>query len=238
MQRTGDLLRLLPEGGVSALDVGARDGHFAQLLAERYARVVALDLEKPQFTHPKVECVQGNATKLQYADASFDLVFCAEVLEHIPMPFLEQACAELARVSRKHVLIGVPFRQDTRVGRTTCRACGQPNPPWGHVNSFDEERLARLFSACDVVTTSFVGRSNESTNAVSAFLMDLAGNPYGTYDQDESCIHCGRALEKPAERSLFQKLCTKAGFYTRSLSRPWKGEHPNWVHILFAKREG
>ena len=236
-RRTEDLLRLLPGGGGEALDVGAREGHFSRLLADRYARVVALDLGKPAFEHPNVDCVQGDASALEFADDSFDLVFCAEVLEHIPTPLLGKACAELGRVSRSHLLIGVPYRQDTRLGRSTCYSCGGKNPPWGHVNSFDEQRLMVLFPGYEVVNTSFVGESDETTNFLAAFLMDLAGNPYGTYTQDEPCVHCGKLLLAPPARSVFQKVCTRLGFYASQATRALKGRHPNWIHMLLRKRE-
>ena len=236
-RRTDDLLRLIPGGSGTALDIGARDGHFSRLLADRYSKVVALDLEKPVFEHPKVECVKGDASALQFADNSFDLVFCAEVLEHIPTHLLDKACAELGRVGREHLLIGVPYRQDTRVGRTTCYSCGEKNPPWGHVNSFDEARLASLFSGYELIGTSFVGETDETTNFLSAWLMDLAGNPYGTYTQDEPCVHCGKSLLRPPARSVFQRLCTRLGFYANRATRPLKGTHPNWIHILLRKRE-
>ena len=45
--RTDDLMRLISSKGQSALDVGARDGHFSELLAERFESVTALDLENP-----------------------------------------------------------------------------------------------------------------------------------------------------------------------------------------------
>jgi ubiquinone/menaquinone biosynthesis C-methylase UbiE len=76
--RTDDLLRLIPICGGVALDVGARDGHFSKLLAEKFDNVIALDLEQPSIEHQKIRCAKGNASDLHFKDASFDLVFCAE----------------------------------------------------------------------------------------------------------------------------------------------------------------
>jgi hypothetical protein len=52
-KRTADLLRLIPTHGRSALDIGARDGHFSRLLAERFDQVTALDLTEPDISHPR-----------------------------------------------------------------------------------------------------------------------------------------------------------------------------------------
>jgi SAM-dependent methyltransferase len=237
-ERIADLMALLPSNIKTALDIGARDGFISKLLAERFPRVTALDLEQPSIDHERIHCVKGDVTALNFPDASFDLIFCAEVLEHIPTKILSKACSELSRVSNRYVIIGVPYKQDIRVGRTTCRACGKKNPPWGHVNSFDESRIRRLFAACEVVKTSFVGIADTGTNFLSCFLMDMAGNPYGTYSQDEPCVHCGAVLKSPPERNLLEKVLTRAAFYARNAQTPFLKQHPNWVHILLEKRTG
>ena len=231
--RTEDLLRILPRGRRSVLDIGARDGHFSRLLTDYFEEVTALDLEKPPFEIPRVATVKGDATRLEFADNSFDCVFCAEVLEHIPD--VRKACREIARVAKHAIVIGVPFEQDTRVGRTTCRACGKPNPPWGHVNSFTEGRLLSLFDGCRVMSKSFVGVNREATNALSAALMDLAGNPWGAYTQDEPCIHCGARLIPPGERLLWQKICSALAVRINRAQLPFTRPHGNWIHLVFSK---
>lgn len=235
-KRTDDLLRLSPKSGGTALDIGARDGHFSLFFAERFAQVIALDLSQPAIVHPKVSCVQGNAASMQFETVSMDFVFCAEVLEHIPTHLLQQTCNEIQRVARGKILIGVPYKQDTRVGRTTCYSCGAKNPPWGHVNRFDEARLASLFSDCVVDEVSFVGSTTERTNPISALLLDWAGNPYGTYTQDESCIHCAARLVSPPARNIGQKVLTKLGYWARKPSTLFASPRGKWIHVLFSKR--
>jgi len=233
--RTNDLLRLMPASGKTALDIGARDGYFSLLLAERFEKVIALDLNKPTISHPKIVCLEGNAANLELPDCSIDFVFCAEVLEHIPKTILSTVCRELERVCTDKLLIGVPYRQDIRVGRTTCYSCMGKNPPWGHVNSFDEYCLENLFPGCSIEATSFVGTSTEKTNALSVLLMDFAGNPYGAYDQEEPCIHCGRSLVQPPERNFSQKVLTKLAFIARSSTGLLAKPQGNWIHMLLSK---
>lgn len=231
--RTADLMRIVPRGRASVLDAGARDGFFSRMLSDVFPSVTALDLELPGFDHPDVVRVAGDITNLEFADESFDCVFCAEVLEHVPD--LERACRELQRVARHELVIGVPFEQDIRVGRTLCRTCGRNNPPWGHVNSFSERRLLELFSGLRVVSKSFVGTNGERTNFVSAKLMDWAGNPWGTYDQEEGCIYCGMNLVAPERRPAWQRTCSKVASILNRIQRPWVRPHGNWIHIVFSK---
>ncbi len=233
--RTLDLTAMLPRGEEAILDIGTRDGHFAKLFTKWYPRVVALDLERPSWAFHGVETVQGDVTNLDFPDKSFDVVFCAEVLEHIPA--LEKACQELKRVSRKAVLVGVPYRQDTRVGQTICACCNGLNPPWGHINTFDENRLDRLFSGWRREKTSFVGQRTHRTNALAAWLMTKGGNPWGMYDQDEPCIHCGAKLKRPAERSFLQKVFSHLAARLERWESSRHAPTGAWIHCLFVRDE-
>jgi hypothetical protein len=234
-QRTADLLRLMPTTGRNALDIGARDGHFSRLMADRFEGVTALDLTEPNIPHPRIQCVKGNAAKMQFTDGSFDFVFCVEVLEHVPTSVLYEVCQEIERVASHRILIGVPYKQDIRVGRTTCYFCGMPNPPWGHVNSFDEQRITQLFELCKVEAISFVGVNTSQTNWLSTALMDFAGNPYGTYDQEETCVHCGRRLTPPPRRSPVQLVATKCAFWSRKVTELFIQPRGNWMHVVLRK---
>jgi len=229
------LVRLISNKDKNVLDIGARNGRFSILLTEFYENVTALDLEKPSILHKNINCVQGNITNLNFSDNFFDFVFCAEVIEHISSHLLQKACSELGRISKEYLLVGVPYKQDTRVDRTTCYSCGAKNPPWGHINSFNIKKLQSLFPHFKIAETSFVGETNSYTNFMATFFMDLAGNPFGTYDQDEVCINCEMKLKHPPERSLLQKIFTKVAFYMRDVQKPFYKAHPKWIHLLFKR---
>lgn len=233
--RVADLMRMLPKNVETAVDIGARDGFISSRLADHGVVVTALDLERPVLDDARVTCVKGDATALRFEDNQFHLVVCAEVLEHVPGDLLEKACRELVRTAHRYLLIGVPYKQDLRVGRSTCASCGETNPPWGHVNSFDEGRLNALFAGCRVVETSFVGLTADATNFLSVRLMAAAGNPFGTYVQDEPCIHCGAALTAPPQSTLAGRCLAKAAvLLDRALARRAAAK-PKWIHVLFEK---
>lgn len=235
-ERVASLMHMLPSGQGSVLDIGARDGFITRQLADRFAQVTALDLERPSIDHPRIQCVGANAADLPFPDAAFDMVTCAEVIEHIPSPALERACREMARVARRYVLVGVPYRQDLRHGRTTCAACGKLNPPWGHVNSFDEHRLQALFDSMQALQTEYIGVAEPGTNAASAWLMNMAGNPWGTYAQEEPCVHCGAQLIAPTSRTVPQRGFAWAGERIRTTVGSTRSRHANWIHMLLGKQ--
>jgi hypothetical protein len=234
-ERIRNLMEIIPKGRFSVLEIGARYGYMSKLLATFFETVTALDLEKPDIFHEYVINVKGDVTCLEFQDNSYDTVICAEVLEHIPSGLLQKACDEISRVAKKNVLIGVPYNQDIRIGRTTCLKCGGKNPPWGHVNIFNEDTLKKLFDRLSPVQTEFVGRASSRTNFLSALLMDWGGNPWGTYDQEETCLYCGEKLIPPADQNFFEKLCTKTAFYFDTVQKPFISVKPNWIHILFRK---
>ncbi|MBU1276861.1 MAG: class I SAM-dependent methyltransferase [Proteobacteria bacterium] len=82
-ERIADLVRLMPRGRQSALEIGARGGYFTELLLERFSQVSALDLEKPDISIPGITPVKGDVAALRFPDESFDVVVCTEV-EHTP----------------------------------------------------------------------------------------------------------------------------------------------------------
>lgn len=109
-----------PLGAASLLDAGCGEGEtLARLGPSLPPRTVAVDLspEAAEFAArrlPRVEVRQASVLNLPFGDASFDLVLCLEVLEHIDDP--DAALAELSRVAQEHVVISVPDEPWFRAG--------------------------------------------------------------------------------------------------------------------------
>lgn len=181
--------------------------------------------------------VQGDVTALDFADGSFDTVFCTEVLEHVPPQKLRQACGEIARVASRWALIGVPYRQDLRANRTRCARCGAVNPTTGHLSRFDRGRLEELFPGMEVRDARLVGRGQAVTNPLSVFLYRLCGYPYGSYAQEEGCVHCGAKLVRPEIGPLKWAVCFPARALNRIQYLLYGRRRPLWIHVLFEKKD-
>jgi SAM-dependent methyltransferase len=87
--------------GKRLLDIATGPGYVVARGDDRGADVVGLDFSETMLAHararsPQVEFVHGDATKLPFADGSFDAVTCAFLLLHLGRP--EAAVAEAARV--------------------------------------------------------------------------------------------------------------------------------------------
>jgi hypothetical protein len=101
------------------------------------------------------------------------------------------------------------------------------------VNTFDERRIANLFSDFRIETISFVGSTRSRTNWLSAALMDFAGNPYGDY-QGAICGQCGQPKNAPT-RSPVQLVATKCAHWLRKLTEAFASPRPMWIHVLLSK---
>lgn len=139
-QRWSFIMERLPAG--SLLDVGIGAGQFvhAAWRSGRFSRVVGVDIRphsKLLRLDEPVEFVWANAADLPFPDDHFDVVTCMECLEHMDTDTMESAISELRRVTRKHLVMTVPWEE--------------PEPlPEHHVQRFDAERVSMLFPTASV----------------------------------------------------------------------------------------
>lgn len=80
---------LLPQcAGATVLEAGCGEGYGASLIAERAARVLALDYDEPTVTHvanryPHLGTVRANLAFLPLRDSTVDVVANFQVIEHL-----------------------------------------------------------------------------------------------------------------------------------------------------------
>jgi len=128
------LLRRYPVRGLRVLDYGCGDGIFALALARAGAEVVGYDISAAAIAQARRFADQAAAAAFTTEEppaGGFDLVFCTEVLEHVPDDHLF-AARVLDRARPGGRLIGT-----TPVGR----AFWDPD----HRREYDAARLAAVF---------------------------------------------------------------------------------------------
>lgn len=157
---TVDFARLEPLPGWRVLDVGCGSGrHTAAARRLPGARVVGLDPSVRELAaaserlalHERLEpgfdgrafLLAGDALHLPFRAASFDLVLCCEVLEHVEDD--RRAARELHRVLRAGGLlaVSVPRYFPERLCWVLSRAYARS--PGGHVRIYRKEGLLALF---------------------------------------------------------------------------------------------
>lgn len=134
----------------SVLDVGCGEGFTLKRFQKAH---LGGKLEGVEFSpralaigrrfHPDLLLREGSIYQLPYEDGSFDMVLCAEVLEHLEDP--EKALTELYRVTRKYVIITVPNEPFFRIanflrGKNISRFGNDRE----HINHWSKGSIARL----------------------------------------------------------------------------------------------
>jgi len=114
-QEFATLLQLFtPKEGQTLLDVGSGTGYFSERFQQAGLQVTGLDPDPAMidFARAKekpIKYIEGDASTLPYADNSFD--YCTAITSLCFVSDPEQVLAEMWRVSRKAVILGLLNRQ-------------------------------------------------------------------------------------------------------------------------------
>ncbi|MBI2883673.1 MAG: methyltransferase domain-containing protein, partial [Candidatus Methylomirabilis oxyfera] len=134
-----------PEGVRTVLDVGCGNGALGNYLPED-AEVVGIDFSREALRHFRRRKILGLATCLPFSDEKFDLVICADTLEHLLPGEFERCTAELKRVARRFLLIISPQDEDLLANSTKCRYCGTLFHVNWHMRSLTKETIVHSFA--------------------------------------------------------------------------------------------
>lgn len=194
--------RLNVQHGSLFLDAGAGFGRHAFEAARRGARVVALDYASDEVVTTRntfgamalageitpdrfTGCLRGDATRLPFADNTFDVVVTSEVLEHIQDDV--SAMSELVRVLKPGGTLGatVPTWWPEKINWMLSDEYHAPKSVGGHVRIYTATELkAKLRTAGLEITGQHhahalhspywwlrcaIGPRNENNKAVSAY---------------------------------------------------------------------
>ncbi len=163
LSTVGNLMESLPVR--SLLDVGCAEGFILNYLLQRrdsdlLAQGVDIDeaaIARGRVLHPSLSFQVADIYHLPFAETSFDLVLCLEVLEHLTAP--EQALGELRRVARHFCLLSVPHEPFFRLanllrGKNIC-CLGSDIDHLHNWSKGDFLRLVQPYLDIAAVKTSF-----------------------------------------------------------------------------------
>ncbi len=85
------------------MEVGVGNKIVSSYLTNQGIKVITFD--KDEKLNPDIV---GNVLKTPFQDNSFDVILCAEVLEHLPFEKFGEALSELERITKKHLVLSLP----------------------------------------------------------------------------------------------------------------------------------
>jgi ubiquinone/menaquinone biosynthesis C-methylase UbiE len=131
------------------LDIGCAEGFITNYLSQLQAQVIGIDIDQSlKIAKNKVknaDFIQASITHLPFKDGSFGAATLLEILEHLPNAAVNKGIAEVNRVLKSGgtLIVSVPYKE--KITYTRCIHCGKLTPLWGHVQSFDENKLKNYF---------------------------------------------------------------------------------------------
>lgn len=131
------------------LEVGCGEGHMLRIMRQiSSAQLFGLDVDLPVLWQAAARCPDAGLAfvdghQLSYSADAADLVVACEVLEHVSQP--ERVLREIARVTRRYVILSVPREPIWRVLNVARgRYLGDFGNTPGHINHWSTGAFAAL----------------------------------------------------------------------------------------------
>jgi len=134
-------------------------------LPPQLAEYIPLESADPG-AYKRIRFIQGSAAELPFADGEFDLVFTVLAVEQMER-IRDEALAEIARVSRGHVLMLEPFRDANRKGMRRLYALSR-NYFRGSIQGLERFGLKPVWATDDFPQEAFLGSPLVLAQKVSA----------------------------------------------------------------------
>jgi SAM-dependent methyltransferase len=222
-------LDMIPHDVRSIAEVGCGNGRVSNRLVPNYF-VVGLDVSRTALKQAAARRVMGSGSYVPLARNSVDLVLCTDVLEHLPDEMMRETAREMVRISKRYVLVGVPYRERYQAAYARCSVCGLVANGFGHLRSFTERVLDGLFAGCEVLATDYVGGPRKYFNPVLLWIEQRLAGTYWGAGVEALCIGCGNNRFDTLRRTLIQKAIAKVSFRTNELldaaiPERWKPQH-------------
>jgi SAM-dependent methyltransferase len=220
---------LVPADATSLLDVGCGNGAFLAFVEGARPDLRVAGMERSDAARANPVCATGLApgdmSALPFEDASWDVVTCLEVLEHLPWHAYDRAREELARVASRSVIVSVPYRET--LAQTRCPKCGCRFNSYRHLRRFVDGDLPKLVPGFKLVRSQVVLADDNWVLAAKRRLHPFVAAGWRPTDV---CPQCGYSRSVTAPVSAATPPARRLG-----LSRLVPRKKPYWVVCLYTR---
>lgn len=240
LERFKFILSLIDKDIESILDVGCGNGLFINQLMndiQGYKALKKVSVVDRSYTalnkvREGVEKKQSDISTLPFADCTFDVVTCLEVIEHLPIETYINGLEEIFRVAKSAIIIAVPFEEDLKSSLVTCSNCQTSYNPDFHMRSFDKQKISNLFNEKNVKLKSigYVG----STPKIPIFARRLKNKFFSKQIPAYAiCPVCGFNTNEKLSDMKSDRINISTN--TISLLRKFFPKKPRWIVAVYEK---
>jgi ubiquinone/menaquinone biosynthesis C-methylase UbiE len=163
-ERVEKTAEMIPSDVDSLADIGCGSGLFLNHIKknQRVSSLVGVDFSENAMLTLTTSKKVGNITKIPLESNSYDMISALEVLEHLDLDEYSKAKEELARVSKKYILISVPFDEDLELEFVQCPYCRSRFNRSHHKRSFTTEDVEKLLEeqGYESVSIEYISKRN------------------------------------------------------------------------------
>jgi len=175
---------------IKVLNIGVGGGVLEKIALSKNIDIFSLDpseksIEKLQVLIGKDKAKVGYSQNIPFSSDYFDIVIMSEVLEHLTDEVIVKTLKEVNRVLKKggRFIGTVPYNENLSEQIVICPKCGEKFHRWGHIQSFDKIKMAKLlerfFSNIVVSPKMFISWNvlnwKGKTSAVLLYFLYLIG---------------------------------------------------------------
>jgi len=236
-ERIKVLIEMIPKDVNSVADIGCGNGMFLNELKKnlKIKELVGIDFSEKAMEGVTTEKIVGDITEIPISDNKYDLVSALEVLEHLNTGEYLRAKEELARVSKKYILVSVPFNEDLELEFFKCPNCKTRYNTAHHKRTFSSRDIEELFiqEGFNCIEVRYISKRNRyfGLTTILNWFRKFKGvrKPSGTV-----CPVCGFKIDIVNSVSkTSKKKITKVGHL---LKRVWpKNYSYKWIAGLYIK---
>ena len=116
---------LIPTSVNTLADIGCGNGVFLNHLKIEKPNIdsIGIDRSERALSYVNAKKKIADINDLPFGESEFDCVTCLQVMEHLPTTIYKKSLEELCRISKKYVIISVPYNENLEEGYTKCPQC-------------------------------------------------------------------------------------------------------------------
>jgi len=226
---------VIPKEVKTILDIGCGNGVITNELG-KYFDVTGLDRSEKALSFVKTKKLKASCDNIPVENNSFDLVFSSELLEHLTDEIFYKTVEEIKRITKKYILITVPFEENIEKALIQCTECGFIYNRSYHLRSFSLKKLISYFEEFKFIFSKTFGIKVRYYNPFIVKLKhkispSVSWIPYFWTPLEKrktTCPNCEQKFVYKYRFNLFAFLCD-------SLNAIISPKKPYWLLVILEK---